>query len=161
MNAKILLDTLRRRGVVLVVVGDELRYRPKQAIDGTTLALLRQYKAALLALLRSGQAGDLPPPGPTPPDPVAPPPPPSPQPPPLPGWPAGVVVPDWWADLAGPMADVLVEAAAHFCSRCRFPVAVRWRSRDGALRWACPRCGLHLGCGPRPGVAGEADFSRA
>jgi predicted RNA-binding Zn-ribbon protein involved in translation (DUF1610 family) len=78
-----------------------------------------------------------------------------------PGWPAGVVVPEWWAELAGPMRDVLAEAAHHPCPGCRFPVAVRWRSRDGALRWACPRCGSHLGCGPQPGVAGEADCSRA
>jgi hypothetical protein len=161
MNAKTLLDTLRRRGVVLAVVGDELRYRPRQAVDGTTLALLRQHKAALLALLRSGQAVDQPPPSPTPPEPVLPPPQPSPQPPPLPGWPAGVVVPAWWPELAGPMRDVLVDAAPHFCPGCRFPVAVRWRSRDGALRWACPKCGLHHGCGPQPGLVAEADFSRA
>jgi predicted RNA-binding Zn-ribbon protein involved in translation (DUF1610 family) len=209
MNAKILLDTLRRRGVVLAVVGDELRYRPRQAVDGTTLALLRQHKAALLVLLRGGQAADLPPPGPTPPDPVAPPPPPSPQPPPhagpaaprcphcgsaatrdvpihggrsvrrdcttcgrfvsfpvwygeaapeppLPGWPAGVAVPAWWPELAGPMADVLAEAAGHTCPECGFAVAVRWRPSDGgALRWACPRCGLHAGDGERRGIEPE------
>jgi hypothetical protein len=55
MNAKILLDTLRRRGVVLAVVGDELRYCPKRAVDETTLALLRQHKAALVELLEEEQ----------------------------------------------------------------------------------------------------------
>jgi hypothetical protein len=55
MNAKILLDTLRRRGVVLAVVGDELRYRPKRAVDETTLALLRQHKSALVELLEEEQ----------------------------------------------------------------------------------------------------------
>jgi hypothetical protein len=74
--------------------------------------------------------------------------------PPLPGWPAGVAVPAWWPELAGPMRDLLAEAAGHTCPECGFAVAVRWRSRDGALRWACPRCGLHLGCGPQPGVVG-------
>jgi predicted RNA-binding Zn-ribbon protein involved in translation (DUF1610 family) len=156
MNAKTLLDTLRRRGVVLAVVGDELRYRPRQAVDGTTLALLREHKAALVALLRGGQAVDQPPPSPTPPEPVLPPPPPSPQPPPLPGWPAGVAVPEWWAELAGPMGDVLVEAAAHECADCGFAVAVRWRPSDGgAPRWACPRCGLSAGDGERPGADAE------
>jgi hypothetical protein len=55
MNAKILLDTLRRRGVVLAVVGDELRYRPRRAVDETTLALLRQHKSALIELLAEEQ----------------------------------------------------------------------------------------------------------
>jgi hypothetical protein len=55
MNARILFDTLRRRGVVLAVVGDELRYRPKRAVDETTLALLRQHKSALIELLEEEQ----------------------------------------------------------------------------------------------------------
>jgi hypothetical protein len=206
VNAKILLDTLRRRGVVLVVVGDELRYRPRQAVDGATLALLREHKAELVALLRGGQAaGDQPPPSPTPPEPVLPPPPPTPPPPPagsaaprcphcgsaatrdvaihagrsvrrdcatcgrfvsfpvwygeaapeppLPGWPPGVAVPAWWPEIAGPMGDLLIEAAAHACPDCGFSVAVRWQPSDGgAPRWACPKCGLSAGSGERPGI---------
>jgi hypothetical protein len=55
MDARILFDALRQRGVTLAVVGDELRYRPKRAVDETTLALLRQHKAALVELLEEEQ----------------------------------------------------------------------------------------------------------
>jgi predicted RNA-binding Zn-ribbon protein involved in translation (DUF1610 family) len=73
-----------------------------------------------------------------------------------PGWPADVPIPTWWLELAGPMRDVLIEAAAHACPECGFAVAVRWRPSDGgAPRWACPRCGLHAGDGERPGADAE------
>jgi hypothetical protein len=76
--------------------------------------------------------------------------------PPLPGWPPGVAVPAWWLELAGPMRDLLIEAAGHTCRDCGFAVAVRWRPSDGgAPRWACPKCGLSAGSGDRPGVEPE------
>jgi predicted RNA-binding Zn-ribbon protein involved in translation (DUF1610 family) len=137
--------------------GDSVLLTTPSPAPPELLAAMREHKAALLALLHGGQAAvDQPPPGPTPPEPVLPPPPPSPQPPPLPGWPAGVVVPAWWPELAGPMRDVLIEAAAHTCRDCGFAVAVRWRPSDGgAPRWACPKCGLSAGDGERPGVEPE------
>jgi predicted RNA-binding Zn-ribbon protein involved in translation (DUF1610 family) len=204
-----LLAALHRRGVTVELRDGQLWCGPRRALGTADIALLRTHKAALLALLRGGQAaGDQPPPGPTPPEPVvpapaAPQPPPhagpaaprcphcgsaatrdvaihsgrsvrrdcaqcgrfisfpvwygeAPPPPPLPGWPAGVVVPEWWAELAGPMRDLLAEAAGHTCPECGFAVAVRWRSSDdGALRWACPRCGLHAGDGERRGIEPE------
>jgi hypothetical protein len=55
MNARILLDTLRQRGVTLAVVGDELRYHPKRAVDPATVALLKQHKAELIRLLEEQQ----------------------------------------------------------------------------------------------------------
>jgi hypothetical protein len=55
MDAKILLDTLRQRGVTLAVVGDELRYHPKRAVDSAAVALLRQHKAELVKLLEAEQ----------------------------------------------------------------------------------------------------------
>jgi predicted RNA-binding Zn-ribbon protein involved in translation (DUF1610 family) len=64
-----------------------------------------------------------------------------------------VAVPAWWPELAGPMGDVLIEAAAHACRDCGFAVAVRWRPSDGGgPRWACPKCGLSAGDGERPGI---------
>jgi hypothetical protein len=202
-----LLARVAKLGGSVGLDGDALLLTTPGPAPPELLAAVREHKAALLALLQSGQAGDLPPPGPTPPDPVAPPPAPTPPPPPagsaaprcphcgsaatrdvtihggrsvrrdcatcgrfisfpvwydeaapeppLPGWPAGVIVPEWWADLAGPMADVLVEAAAHACRDCGFAVAVRWRPSDGAPRWACPKCGLSAGDGERPGTDAE------
>jgi hypothetical protein len=132
VTAANLLARLRELGIVTVADGNMLKLFPADRVPPDLVPLLREHKRAILCLLC-----------------------------PLPGWPADVPLPAWWAELAGPMADVLIDAAPHFCQGCRFPVAVRWRSRDGALRWACPRCGLHLGCGPQPGVAAEADFSRA
>jgi hypothetical protein len=55
MDVKILLDMLRQRGVTLAVVGDELRYHPKRAVDPATVALLRQHKAELVRLLEEQQ----------------------------------------------------------------------------------------------------------
>jgi hypothetical protein len=132
VNAADLLAKLRELGILTVAEGNTLRLFPAERVPPDLVPLLRAHKRALLCLLC-----------------------------PLPGWPRDVPLPAWWADLAGPMRDVLLDAAPHFCQGCRFPAAVRWRSRDGALRWACPRCGLHLGCGPRPGVVAEADFCKA
>jgi hypothetical protein len=128
VTAADLLARLRELGIVTVAEGNTLKLFPADRVPPNLVPLLRAHKRALLCLLR-----------------------------PLPGWPPDVPLPAWWAELAGSLADVLLEAAPHFCPGCRFPVAVRWRPRDGALRWACPRCGLHFGCGPQPGVAAEAD----
>jgi hypothetical protein len=132
VTAAELLAQLHELGILAVAEGNALKLFPADRVPPNLVPLLRAHKRALLCLLC-----------------------------PLPGWPADVPLPPWWPELAGPMRDVLLDAAAHICSRCRFPVAVRWRPRDGRLRWACPRCGLHIGCGPQPGVAGEADCCRA
>jgi hypothetical protein len=55
MDARILLDVLRQRGVTLAVVGGDLRYHPKRAVDPATVALLRQHKAELVRLLEEQQ----------------------------------------------------------------------------------------------------------
>jgi hypothetical protein len=52
MNLDALLTTLRERGVTLTTDGGQLRVRPASKVDGLTLELLRQHKAALLALLQ-------------------------------------------------------------------------------------------------------------
>jgi hypothetical protein len=132
VTAAELLAQLHELGILTVAEGNTLRLFPADRVPPDLVPLLREHKRAILCLLC-----------------------------PLPGWPADVPIPTWWPDLAGSLADVLIDAAPHFCQGCRFPVAVRWRSRDGALRWACPKCGLHLGCGPRPGVVSEADCCRA
>jgi hypothetical protein len=132
VTAADLLARLRELRILTVAEGNTLKLFPADRVPPNLVPLLREHKRAILCLLR-----------------------------PLPGWPCDVPLPTWWPELAGSLSDVLVEAAPHFCPRCRFPVAVRWRPRDRRLRWACPRCGLHLGCGPQPGVVAEADFSPA
>jgi hypothetical protein len=122
MTLAALLTQLHELGILTVAAGDKLRLYPADGVPLHLVPLLREHKRAILCLLR-----------------------------PLPGWPADVPLPAWWPDLAGSLADVLIDAAPHICPGCRFPVAVRWRSRDGALRWACRRCGLHAGCGRKPG----------
>jgi hypothetical protein len=55
MDARILLDALRQRGVTLAVAGGDLRYHPKRAVDPATVALLKQHKAELVKLLEAEQ----------------------------------------------------------------------------------------------------------
>jgi hypothetical protein len=55
MDARILLDILRQRGVTLAVAGGDLRYHPKRAVDPATVALLKQHKAELVRLLEEQQ----------------------------------------------------------------------------------------------------------
>jgi hypothetical protein len=52
MTVDEVLDTLQARDIQLMVEGDQLRYdAPEDAITDEVLTLLRQHKAALLALL--------------------------------------------------------------------------------------------------------------
>lgn len=51
MSAVALRDRLQRHGITLHAVGDELRYRPKDALTPALLAEVRRHKWALLALL--------------------------------------------------------------------------------------------------------------
>jgi TubC N-terminal docking domain len=46
-----LLDTLRERGIAIEVVGDRLRYRPRDAVTPDLRAQLATHKASLLAIL--------------------------------------------------------------------------------------------------------------
>ena len=55
-----LIDLCRRRGIVLAVQGDRLRYRPVDAVDGELRGQLAANKADLLAALTA------PPPDPDP-----------------------------------------------------------------------------------------------
>jgi hypothetical protein len=55
VNAKILFDILRQRGVTLAVAGGDLRYHPKRAVDPAIVALLKQHKAELVRLLEEQQ----------------------------------------------------------------------------------------------------------
>lgn len=56
MNALELLATLRAQGVYLEPAGDKLRVQPASKLDTVTLELLKQHKAALLALLNQRDA---------------------------------------------------------------------------------------------------------
>jgi|SRR5215217_4967810 len=55
MSASELLAGLRECGVELVVTGDQLRYRPKEAVTSLLLDQIREYKPGLLQLLKSEQ----------------------------------------------------------------------------------------------------------
>jgi len=53
-----LLIALANRGVELVIKGDRLRFRPKEAITTELLELMRQHKAELLVIVSQLPATD-------------------------------------------------------------------------------------------------------
>lgn len=58
MSVHELLAVLRERGVTLTADGEKLKARPAAAIDEGVLELLKQHKAALLALLNPQRDAD-------------------------------------------------------------------------------------------------------
>ena len=55
MTPEALVAELRARGVELRAVGDRLRYKPASALTPADVEVLRQHKAAVLALLRAAE----------------------------------------------------------------------------------------------------------
>ena len=55
MSASELLAGLRECGVELVVTGDQLRYRPREAVTSLLLDQIKKHKPELLELLKSEQ----------------------------------------------------------------------------------------------------------
>jgi len=51
MDARTLLDRLRKRGIILQAAGDRLRFRPRYAVSPEEREALRIHKQDLLAIL--------------------------------------------------------------------------------------------------------------